>query len=1132
MITISRLLGKLRSTQRGDVLKVEAAHWNQVERKIATGKRLFWLNHPRIAYHYQRKGLIEGLPWREWLVRRWGGPADLALELGCGNGAALSELVRSGVAKAGVGYDLDASRFAASANRADGSCRFIAADLNRIELEENRYDLIYALQSFHHFAELDHIMAQVHRALTPLGYFVLDEFVGPARFQWTDVQLTVIAQLLSLLPRHLRLDGNGVEKLAEGLSAPEEVIRVCPSEAIRSDQIIPAFYRNFDVVQDKKLGGTVQHLLYSGIVQNFPDNDPQVDQLIDGINGIESTMIANGMLPSDFALLIGRKRVPGSNRLHAATSADSQDPGSRSTSAPPPGLGHPLSEPGTHSELDPGTHLAAADDDRDQLRERYDMAMNRLADVELKLQECRAMTQTFRAGLERYEEEFSKAVSVLRSQRAWRVMIALREAYGLWTRRGWHGKLRSLPVFLWTALADQESRGEHEVQFPSVRRFVPYLPEGSFAVSNGTDSLTTFPRKYDILVLGIIDFDVRFQRPQQLAAQFARDGHRVFWVSPTRFVAPTSKTPYLLRGLRKNIWEVQLRGPQPDVYRSEMGPESSNSFVHSLSCLCRELAISEKTILVQLPFWRRVALGLRQERGGILVYDCMDERDSFENIGDFNRHEERALVTECDLLTVTAQTLVDKFAARGVRSLLVPNAVDYDLFIEAPESDVLPGVTHPIVGYFGAVADWFDLDLLLAVARARPQYLFVLAGQVFGRDTSSLTALPNVRFLGHRPSEQVPALLRRFDVCMIPFLPNEVTAAAGPVKLYEYFSLGKAVVTTNMAELHQGRDLVYLAETPEQFVDCLDSALREHDSELRDRRIEFARRNTWSMRTAVMDAAVCSKFPLISILVVTHNSDRYILPCLESILRNDSYPNVEIIVVDNASTDVTADMVRSFSDRSPRFRYELLDSNRGFAAGNNLAAQLSQGEYLAFLNPDTVVTPGWLGRLLSHLNREPGIGLVGPVTNFAGNWARIPVDYYNERSMEAFSTTRAVQYCDQYTEVEMVALFCALMSRSLFLELGGLDERYTLGLFEDDDLAARVRARGRRIRVAEDCFVHHFGQAAFGKLPHAAYNELFEKNRRLFEQKWRAPWIQHRVRTGVTDPVQDFRFEPEGFCQE
>jgi len=293
----------------------EIQHWNQVDNQVRGGARFSWLNHPRVAFHYERKGLIEGLPWRKWIVRALGGPAADALELGCGRGEALKATWQTGTALTLTGIDLDDSRFAHTRHEldADGApVRFVSADINKLQLAPTSFDLIYSLQSFHHFENLEHICAQVAKALRPGGYFVLDEFVGPARFQWTGPQLALTSQLLALLPRHLRIYQNGIEKLEEGRSTPEEVIRVCPSEAVRSDQILRLFRENFRVVHERALGGTIQHLLYSGIIHNFPDGDHAIDHMIDCIDGLEEVFIGHRILPSDFMLLIGQKRHGGS----------------------------------------------------------------------------------------------------------------------------------------------------------------------------------------------------------------------------------------------------------------------------------------------------------------------------------------------------------------------------------------------------------------------------------------------------------------------------------------------------------------------------------------------------------------------------------------------------------------------------------------------------------------------------------------------------------------------------------------------------------------------------------------------------------------------------------------------------
>jgi len=288
----------------------EFTHWNEVARQARSGDRLFWLNHPRVAKHYHDKSLVDGLRWLEWIPKTLGRPARLALDLGCGTGRAAAGVWGAGAASALVGIDLDDSRFESAEEllaAAGGDIKLVATDINHLRLEESSYDLIYAIQSFHHFENLEHILAEVRKALTPGGFFVLDEYVGPARFQWTNEQLALTSQLLGLMPRHLRMYRHGIEKLQEGRSTVAEVINVCPSEAIRSDEIVPLFYKHFQVVRHQNLGGTIQHLLYSGIIQNFPDDDPAIDHLIDCVDGLERVFIERGILPSDFVLLIGRK---------------------------------------------------------------------------------------------------------------------------------------------------------------------------------------------------------------------------------------------------------------------------------------------------------------------------------------------------------------------------------------------------------------------------------------------------------------------------------------------------------------------------------------------------------------------------------------------------------------------------------------------------------------------------------------------------------------------------------------------------------------------------------------------------------------------------------------------------------
>jgi GT2 family glycosyltransferase/glycosyltransferase involved in cell wall biosynthesis len=634
-----------------------------------------------------------------------------------------------------------------------------------------------------------------------------------------------------------------------------------------------------------------------------------------------------------------------------------------------------------------------------------------------------------------------------------------------------------------------------------------------------------------VIILAIIDFAFRFQRPQQLAVEYARRGHRVFWISANRFLPLTSSTPFTLRKLRDNLWEADLRAEPVDIYQHELSPALQHSLQSSFHEFARECSILDNIILVQLPFWRRSALDLKELTGGVLAYDCMDEWHSFNNLGRFNRMEEQSLVHDADVLFVTARRLADKFESVGLKPVLVRNGVDYEFFTRSTPSAAQWRSDGPIIGYFGAIADWIDLDLIYNVAKLRPSYTFVLIGQVFNRDTSALQTLPNIYLLGHQPYDSIPGFLHLFDVCHIPFLLNAITAATDPVKLYEYLALGKPVVATDMAELRDYSDLVYIGRGAEDYAAKLDLALLENTPASRHRRATFAKANTWSHRVDTMAETISAALPTVTIVIVTYNSAGFIEPCLASIWRNDSYPAIEVIVVDNASQDDTDDVLQNHRRNQPRLRYERLTTNRGFAAANNIGAAMGTGEYLLFLNADTITTPGWIGRLLQHLRAEPTIGLICPVTNFAGNEAKISITYRDLQEMEQFAVELASQKRGTWTELPMVPLYCAMMRRSIYEQIGGIDEQYEIGMFEDDDLSAAVRSLTLATAVAEDCFVHHFGQGSFSKLAPEEYNRIFTANRLRFERKWSTKWTGHKLRTGVRPPFEEIRFDPKEFCE-
>jgi GT2 family glycosyltransferase len=305
-------------------------------------------------------------------------------------------------------------------------------------------------------------------------------------------------------------------------------------------------------------------------------------------------------------------------------------------------------------------------------------------------------------------------------------------------------------------------------------------------------------------------------------------------------------------------------------------------------------------------------------------------------------------------------------------------------------------------------------------------------------------------------------------------------------------------------------DYVYLAGSEEEFVTKLDLAVAENDRDLAERRRAFARSNTWTERYRAIEAGLRSSAQRASIIIVTYNNLSLTALCLHSVVSNTEYPDYEVIVVDNNSTDGTPEYLKSAAERVSNLKIILNTENRGFACANNQGIKASTGKYLVLLNNDTVVPQGWLTRLLRHLD-DPEIGLVGPMTNAVGNEAKVDVQYRTWAEMERFAEMMTWKNDGKIADIAMLAMFCVALRRDTYEVVGPLDEQFGIGMFEDDDYSRRIRQRHFRIVCAADVFVHHVGQAAFKALIKSGeYYSLFDENRRLFELKWGIEWIPHR----------------------
>ncbi|MBP8129101.1 MAG: glycosyltransferase [Candidatus Hydrogenedentes bacterium] len=237
----------------------------------------------------------------------------------------------------------------------------------------------------------------------------------------------------------------------------------------------------------------------------------------------------------------------------------------------------------------------------------------------------------------------------------------------------------------------------------------------------------------------------------------------------------------------------------------------------------------------------------------------------------------------------------------------------------------------------------------------------------------------------------------------------------------------------------------------------------------------------------------------ISIIIPAYNQLDYCRQCVQSLLLHTDTP-YKLILVDNGSTDG----VSEYFDEVPGATVVHTGRNLGFAAGVNRGLEHAQGHVL-LLNSDTIVPQAWLGRLMRALLSADDIGMVGPYSNCVSGSQQIGgLSFTSVVEINAFANERAAAHAGRVRDVARLVGFCLLIRDRVLGQVGGLDESFGIGNYEDDDYCARVLRAGWRLCVAEDSFVFHYGGRTFlgMGIVEDDWRSLMEENRRRFEAKW------------------------------
>lgn len=359
----------------------------------------------------------------------------------------------------------------------------------------------------------------------------------------------------------------------------------------------------------------------------------------------------------------------------------------------------------------------------------------------------------------------------------------------------------------------------------------------------------------DIVCFSDIFWDAVWQRHQNILTRFPNDW-KILFIEPTSLIILLREPRRFFSRHLDNITIVSLPTlPLIDKVKSLR-------FVNDSIVLCwlRFIFMLEKirspTLLYYEPRFSSL-IGRLGER--MVAYDCVDDKMTFSKVPPWIKIYMEHLIYKANVIFVTSDRLYQKMCSYGAENVyLVGNGVDVDHFTKAM-SDVVPipddikELSSPIIGYFGVIDEWMDINLVIEIASAYPTASILLIGPVLLKPHESLYELKkcrNVFLIGKKPYDVLPYYLKAFNVCIIPFKINELTKSVNPIKLYEYMAGGKNIVSTALPELEKYRDTVNIAIDSKDFIRKIDIAMaKKPDIEILN---TIIRENTWDNKVAVI----------------------------------------------------------------------------------------------------------------------------------------------------------------------------------------------------------------------------------------------------------------------------------------
>ena len=574
------------------------------------------------------------------------------------------------------------------------------------------------------------------------------------------------------------------------------------------------------------------------------------------------------------------------------------------------------------------------------------------------------------------------------------------------------------------------------------------------------------------------------QRSSQLSKIFNRMGFAVYYIYAyecNEENIPIMSIPLVLHQHIENV--------DKDLFKTKVKKD--------------DLFIFEAPILKFKDF-----LGIALEKSAKIIYENIDNWETSLGSMFFDKNTLKEMLENADMITSTAKKLVEQteeylkeFNIKNKKVYYLANAVDDDMFEPRKEyikpKDLVTNENTLI--YYGSLwGEWFDWDIIKDVANSSAYISINLIGDYSGIKQRVQEMPNNVHFLGLKKQEELPAYLQYSDYAILPFKTGKIGDYVSPLKIFEYISMNKKVLATELPDIN-GYPNTYTSLKAEEWINYILNFDKETDISARDK---FVNENNWYSRCSKMLDVLYPENPWendseiynnISIVVLNYNNKKVIFKCVDTLLLNNERYRYQIVVVDNNSKDGSYELLKEkYSDRITLVKNE----KNGCSSGRNLGVKNSTGNYIVFLDSDEWITNKyWLDNYIKLMKENSNIGAIGWGAGWFNKkgYAHMVVDAYEHRYMPTNTICRK--------DIGYLATCGFIIKKDLFNKVDGFDLNYDPTCYEDTDLSLKVRNAGLEI--------YYSTYLGVGHLPHQttksgtdAHTSLIQRKGEYFINKW------------------------------